>query len=262
MDETYFFFGEWQITPSANSLRRGDIVKQLEPKAMDVLQLLCRHDGEVLSSDEIVNQCWPTSEVGDNPLHKIINQLRRAFGDNATNPSYIETIRKRGYRTLAKVTFPIGTEQAVSEQSWHAGSPFPGPGDRPCAGQGAGSGRGGDCPQRARCGQAGTGSGHPDRHGGDSDDAADRNRTGPCARTGTLDVTCQRLDIDLALGHLDGECGSAFDVTVFNAGGLFAINHVNRDRGTYSGGTGTAATQCSRANQRVTATGQIKCPGQ
>ncbi|GIU23532.1 transcriptional regulator [Shewanella colwelliana] len=126
MDETYFFFGEWQITPSANSLRRGDILKQLEPKAMDVLQLLCRHDGEVLSSDEIVSQCWPASEVGDNPLHKIINQLRRAFGDNATNPSYIETIRKRGYRTLAKVTFPIGTEQAVSEQSWHAGSPFPG----------------------------------------------------------------------------------------------------------------------------------------
>lgn len=126
MSDSTFFFGEWQINPSANSLLLGKQVKQLEPKAMDVLLFLCQRAGEVVSSDEIVSHCWPGVDTGDNPLHKIINQLRRALGDSATEPTYIETIRKRGYRTLAEVRFPIGHQATASPQSWQGGSPFPG----------------------------------------------------------------------------------------------------------------------------------------
>ena len=36
-----FFLGEWQVNPGANTLCKGGLVKQLEPKAMDVLLLLC-----------------------------------------------------------------------------------------------------------------------------------------------------------------------------------------------------------------------------
>ncbi|MEH8016972.1 winged helix-turn-helix domain-containing protein [Rheinheimera muenzenbergensis] len=121
-----FFFADWQVDPAANTLRRGKQQQQLEPKAMDVLVLLCRHAGEVLSSDDIVTQCWPGIETGDNPLHKTLTQLRKALGDSATAPTYIETIRKRGYRTLAEVRFPLGQEQSVQQQSWQQGSPFPG----------------------------------------------------------------------------------------------------------------------------------------
>lgn len=114
------------MDPSANTLRLGKQLIQLEPKAMDVLVLLCQKAGEVLSSDEIVSTCWPQTEVGDNPLHKIITQIRKALGDSATSPSYIETIRKRGYRTLAQVTFPLGQEESATPQSWQGSSPFPG----------------------------------------------------------------------------------------------------------------------------------------
>ncbi len=121
-----FFFGEWQVDPNSNSVNLGKKTKQLEPKAMDVLVLLCQRSGEVLSADDIVNHCWPNTDIGDNPLHKIINQLRRALEDKATSPRYIETIRKRGYRTLADVNFPIGHETVADHQQWSAGSPFPG----------------------------------------------------------------------------------------------------------------------------------------
>ncbi|KKO44700.1 transcriptional regulator [Arsukibacterium ikkense] len=121
-----FFFGDWQVDPAANTVRKGKQLQQLEPKAMDVLLLLCRHAGEVLSSDDIVSHCWPGTATGDNPLHKTITQLRKALGDNATQPTYIETIRKRGYRTLAEVRFPSGQEQSATPQSWQQGSPFPG----------------------------------------------------------------------------------------------------------------------------------------
>ncbi len=121
-----FFFADWQVDPAANSLRRGKLVVQLEPKAMDVLLLLCKHAGDVVTADEIVSQCWPATDTGDNPLHKTITQLRKALGDSATKPTYIETIRKRGYRTVAEVRFPLGQEQSVQQQSWQQGSPFPG----------------------------------------------------------------------------------------------------------------------------------------
>ncbi|ESE40897.1 winged helix-turn-helix domain-containing protein [Shewanella decolorationis] len=126
MSDSTFFFGEWQVNPSANSLLLGKQVKQLEPKAMDVLLFLCQNAGEVVSSDEIVSHCWPGVDTGDNPLHKIINQLRRALGDSATESRYIETIRKRGYRTLAEVRFPVGHEASATPQTWQGGSPFPG----------------------------------------------------------------------------------------------------------------------------------------
>ena len=53
-----FFFGSWQVEPDANLLRQGKQQQQLEPKAMDVLVLLCSKPGEVLSTDDIVSQCW------------------------------------------------------------------------------------------------------------------------------------------------------------------------------------------------------------
>ncbi|WP_337842258.1 winged helix-turn-helix domain-containing protein [Rheinheimera sp.] len=123
--DTTFFFGDWQVDPKANTIRFGKQQIPLEPKAMDVLVFLCRHAGEVLSADQISQECWP-EVTGDNPLHKTITALRKALGDSATNSVYIETIRKRGYRTLAPVRFPVGQLQLVESTPWQKGSPFPG----------------------------------------------------------------------------------------------------------------------------------------
>lgn len=127
MADAMFFFGEWQVSPAANTLQLGRKKRQLEPKSMDVLCYLCEHAGEVVSSEALLDHCWAGIDTGDNPLHKTIAQLRRALNDSATSPIYIETIRKRGYRTLAEVRFPVGTEQHIVETpSWQGESPFPG----------------------------------------------------------------------------------------------------------------------------------------
>ncbi|WP_345855936.1 winged helix-turn-helix domain-containing protein [Shewanella algae] len=126
MSDSSFFLGDWQVDPGSNSLRLGKRLRQLEPKAMNVLLYLCRRSGEVVSSDELLDVCWPGSDTGDNPLHKTINQLRRALDDKAGDPSFIETIRKRGYRVVADVRFPIGHEASLPSLAWNQGSPFPG----------------------------------------------------------------------------------------------------------------------------------------
>lgn len=93
---------------------------------MDVLLLLCQQQGQVLSADEIIDNCWANIDVGDNPVHKAINQLRRALGDNASSPTYIETIRKRGYRVIAPISVVEESATPQTTNDWRGGSPFVG----------------------------------------------------------------------------------------------------------------------------------------
>jgi DNA-binding winged helix-turn-helix (wHTH) protein len=126
MEGRHFFLGDWQVNPKNNNLRRGDLVKLLEPKAMDVLLLLCEQQGQVLSADDIVEQCWRDVDIGDNPVHKAINQIRKALGDVPSRPSYIATIRKRGYHIIAELDFPLDEALNAEKNNWLGASPFPG----------------------------------------------------------------------------------------------------------------------------------------
>jgi DNA-binding winged helix-turn-helix (wHTH) protein/tetratricopeptide (TPR) repeat protein len=122
MSENGFRFGDWQIDPDSNTLRSEGASATVEPKAMDVLRYLCRHAGAVIPPEELLQACWGNAELGDNPIHKAITQLRRALGDSASEPRYIETVRKRGYRAIA----PVMAGEAALEGSWQQGSPFRG----------------------------------------------------------------------------------------------------------------------------------------
>ena len=62
-----FYLGQWQVDVTSNTLSLGKLKRTIEPKTMDVLLLLCQQKGEVVSSDEIVAQCWPRSVVVHNP---------------------------------------------------------------------------------------------------------------------------------------------------------------------------------------------------
>jgi DNA-binding winged helix-turn-helix (wHTH) protein len=118
----HFQFGEWQVHPDTNSLVKDTLSRQLEPRAMDVLRYLCQRQGEVLSAEQLLETCWGSTAFGDNPVHKVITQLRKALDDSSAAPRYIETIRKRGYRTLAA---PVYIDAGVAG-SWLHASPFRG----------------------------------------------------------------------------------------------------------------------------------------
>jgi DNA-binding winged helix-turn-helix (wHTH) protein len=121
---TPFQFGEWQVDPLANAIESDGDKRPMEPRTMAVLVALCSARGELLSSDELLTRCWGSTLSGDSPLHKNIAQLRRILGDSASAPRYIETVRMRGYRTVAPLDFHSPAQRA--RRSWHAGSPFRG----------------------------------------------------------------------------------------------------------------------------------------
>ncbi|WP_332856570.1 nSTAND1 domain-containing NTPase [Duganella sp. S19_KUP01_CR8] len=122
MNHKSFRFGQWRVDPATNTLSCGDLNRQLEPRAMDVLLHLCKHPHVVVSAETLLDACWGDVSPSDNAIHKIITQLRRALDDSAVEPRYIETIRKRGYRLLAELSY----DDDVSNGSWLHASPFRG----------------------------------------------------------------------------------------------------------------------------------------
>lgn len=119
-----FRFGAWLVDPSLNSIENADGRQQMEPRTMDVLLALCYARGEIVSAEALLAQCWGSNEYSDGPVHKNIAQLRRILGDKASTPRFIETIRMRGYRTVAPLDFDVTS--ADGRKYWEAGSPFRG----------------------------------------------------------------------------------------------------------------------------------------
>ncbi|HTT12406.1 MAG TPA: winged helix-turn-helix domain-containing protein [Burkholderiaceae bacterium] len=95
--------GEWHVAPDLNRIARGDRVVVLEPKAMALLVVLATRSGEVVSRDALMLAVWPGVVVGDNALTQVVIKLRKALGDTAREPAYVQAIAKKGYRLIAPV---------------------------------------------------------------------------------------------------------------------------------------------------------------
>jgi Tol biopolymer transport system component len=73
--------------------------RRIHGKYMSVLVCLAERGG-VVSRRELFDEVWPESVVVDECLTRAISELRKALGDDPRRPRYIETIPKKGYRTL------------------------------------------------------------------------------------------------------------------------------------------------------------------
>jgi TolB-like protein/DNA-binding winged helix-turn-helix (wHTH) protein len=70
---------------------------------MDVLVLMVRHAGQVVSREEFIKSVWNGTFVTDEVLSRCVYRLRQALGDDTRKPRFIETVSKRGYRLIAPV---------------------------------------------------------------------------------------------------------------------------------------------------------------
>ncbi len=114
-----FQLGEWRVKPHTNMIEGPEGEAHLEPKAMQVLALLAQHAGGVVQKQEILEDVWDGTYVSDEVLPNAIWELRKALGDDAKKPRFIQTLPKKGYRLIAPVDLHVNapvTEQASS--SW------------------------------------------------------------------------------------------------------------------------------------------------
>src|SRR5262245_31103207 len=95
----------------------------LREQPFQVLRMLVEGEGKIVTRDEIKKRLWPNDTIVDfdHSINVAIGVLRRALGDSAANPRYIETLARRGYRLVASVEWlesqALDAEQIDSSES-------------------------------------------------------------------------------------------------------------------------------------------------
>ncbi len=98
-----FILDGWEILPLAGSLKKDGKQLHLEPKVMDVLLCLARHQGEVVSRDTLLNEVWGKVIVTDDAINRCISEVRTILGDTERQRNYIRTIPRRGYSLIVPI---------------------------------------------------------------------------------------------------------------------------------------------------------------
>ncbi len=96
-------FGPYRLDLAAEQLWRGKQVVKLTGKAFAVLRTLVEQAGRVVTKDALFATGWGETVVSDDALTSCIQELRKALGDSAKKPRYIETVHRRGFRFIAQI---------------------------------------------------------------------------------------------------------------------------------------------------------------
>lgn len=96
-------FGPYRLDTVGRVLTLDAQLVPLPTKAIEVLLVLVRRNGEVVSKDDLMKEVWPDAFVEEGNLTQHIHLLRRALQDNAEEHRYILTVSGRGYSFVAPV---------------------------------------------------------------------------------------------------------------------------------------------------------------
>ena len=123
-----FEFGPFTVIPERGIVRRDGADVHLEPKQMDALVTLARHQPGVVGKDVLVEEVWGGRATADESIVQCIKGIRQALDkDDPRNPKYIETIQRRGYRLMVPLKIPVpdlpeSAGMRIPRTWWLAGS--------------------------------------------------------------------------------------------------------------------------------------------
>ncbi|MEM7328798.1 MAG: winged helix-turn-helix domain-containing protein [Pseudomonadota bacterium] len=94
----FYRIGPWIFDAALGTLTREVDESRLEDRAARLLEMLCRHGGELVTHEQIIEDIWDGRSTSTNSIAVVVADIRRALGDPARQPVFIETLPKRGYR--------------------------------------------------------------------------------------------------------------------------------------------------------------------
>lgn len=98
-----YTFGPFTLDTGAYRLLRDGVAIPVSPKIIDLLLYLVGRQSALVGKDELFSALWPDVAVTDNALTQAVSELRQALGDDPSNPTYVQTVARRGYRFIASV---------------------------------------------------------------------------------------------------------------------------------------------------------------
>jgi DNA-binding winged helix-turn-helix (wHTH) protein len=94
--EAEFTLGGLRISPPKREVVAGAAREVLQPRIMQVLVVLARRRGQVVSRDELIRTCWDGYAVSDDAIHRCIGRIRRL--SEAHGGFCLETVPRVGYQ--------------------------------------------------------------------------------------------------------------------------------------------------------------------
>lgn len=97
------FIGDVKVLPSRRLIVKSDSEELVDPLVMKLLLALAERKGDVVRREDLIDEVWGEAYASDTHLSRVVWGLRRALGDSAENPTYIETVPRVGYRLIPEV---------------------------------------------------------------------------------------------------------------------------------------------------------------
>ena len=118
-------FGVFEADSATGELRKKGVRIKLHAQPFQLLFLLLDRPGETLTREDICRELWPDGTFVDyeHGVNSAINRLREALGDKASNPRFVETLARRGYRFVAPVERVLTAEDTRAKTTEKAVEP-------------------------------------------------------------------------------------------------------------------------------------------
>jgi len=107
-------FGPFEADLDTHELWKNGIKVKLGGQPFEILELLVRKCGQMVSREELRKELWAEDTFVDfnHGLNAAVNKLRETLADSAEAPKYIETLPRRGYRFIGAVEAAAETQRA------------------------------------------------------------------------------------------------------------------------------------------------------
>jgi Tol biopolymer transport system component/DNA-binding winged helix-turn-helix (wHTH) protein len=111
-DDQVIRFDRYEVDLCSGELRKEGRKIRLQPQPFQLLVLLLRNAGRIVSREDVRRELWPedTFVDFDKGLAAAVNKIREALCDSAEKPRFVETLPRRGYRFIGEVALPEKVE--------------------------------------------------------------------------------------------------------------------------------------------------------
>jgi Tol biopolymer transport system component/DNA-binding winged helix-turn-helix (wHTH) protein len=115
--QTVISFGPFEADLQTQELRRLGVRLRLPGQSFQILKMLLERPGGLVTREELQMALWPSETFVDfeHGVNAAVNRLREALGDSADNPTFIETLPRRGYKFIATVEVPVSKESKIPD---------------------------------------------------------------------------------------------------------------------------------------------------
>jgi Tol biopolymer transport system component/DNA-binding winged helix-turn-helix (wHTH) protein len=98
-------FDRYQVDLHTGELRKEGRKVRLQAQPFQLLVLLLRNPGKVVSREDLKRELWPgdTFVDFDHGLAAAVNKVREALCDSADKPKFVETLPRRGFRFIGEI---------------------------------------------------------------------------------------------------------------------------------------------------------------